>query len=176
MPTEQAMPQAASNAFTAIGIDPGSMVTGWGIVRESSGVLSLVACGAVRARGDTFSDRLASVYRGLCQILEQWEPGEAAVEQVFTARNAGTALKLGQARGVAIAACAAHNLPVLDYEPRLVKKSLVGFGSAEKKQVAYMVGKLLGQKPESWASDTSDALGLAICHLTMRRFRRLASA
>ena len=167
------MPRTTPGAVTVIGIDPGSSVTGWGVVSESSGVLSLVACGAIRAKGDAFHERLAFIYRALCQILEQWEPGEAAVEQVFTARNAATALKLGQARGVAIAACAAHNLPVSDYEPRLVKKSLVGTGRAEKSQVAFMVGQLLGRKDDAWSSDTSDALGLAICHLTMRRFRRL---
>ena len=160
--------------MTVIGIDPGSCVTGWGVVREYSGMLTLVACGAIRAKGDEFATRLACIYHDLCSVLEQWTPQEAAIEQVFTAHNAATALKLGQARGVAVAACAAFRLPVRDYEPTLVKKSLVGTGRAEKAQVAFMVGRLLGQKIGGWPADTTDALGLAICHLTLRRFQRLA--
>lgn len=160
---------------TVIGIDPGSNVTGWGIVRETSGVLSLVACGAIRAKGAEFPDRLGYIYHGLCAVLDKWKPEEAAVEQVFTAKNAASALKLGQARGVAIAACAAHSLPIRDYAPTLVKKSLVGTGRAEKTQVSFMVGQLLGQKTETWIADTTDALGVAVCHLTMRRFQRLAA-
>lgn len=83
-----------------------------------------------------------------------------------------SALKLGQARGVAVAACAAHGVPVADYEPALVKKTLVGNGRAEKAQVSYMVGHLLGKKPD-WVLDTGDALAVAICHLNMRRMARL---
>jgi crossover junction endodeoxyribonuclease RuvC len=163
------------NNITVIGIDPGSTVTGWGVVREVSGVLSLVDCGAIRPKGDEFSGRLASIYHALCDILERYAPEEAAVEQVFSANNAATALKLGQARGVAIAACAARNISVRDYEPTMVKKSLVGVGRAEKSQVAFMVGQLLGYKNPDWALDTSDALAVAICHLTMRRFQKLAA-
>lgn len=163
------------NSVTVIGIDPGSNVTGWGVVREASGVLSLVACGAIRAKGADFPDRLASIYHALFTVLDQWRPDEAAVEQVFTAKNAASALKLGQARGVAIAACAAHRLPIRDYAPTLVKKSLVGTGRAEKSQVSFMVGQLLGQKTETWIADTTDALGVAVCHLTMRRFQRLTA-
>lgn len=164
-----------ARSVTVIGIDPGSHVTGWGVVRETSGVLALVACGAVRAKGVTFPDRLAFIYHALCEVLEKWKPQEAAVEQVFSARNAATALKLGQARGIAIAACAAHHLPVRDYEPTMVKKSLVGTGRAEKGQVGFMVGQLLGQKTADWLPDTTDALGIAVCHLTVRRFQRLAA-
>lgn len=161
------------NAVTIIGIDPGSQVTGWGVVRELSGVLELVACGDIRARGSDFPERLACIYHSLCGVLEKWKPQEAAVEQVFTARNAASALKLGQARGVVIAACAAHALPVQGYAPALVKKSLVGNGRAEKSQVAFMVGQMLGYSTDNWVPDTTDALGIAICHLTMRRYKRL---
>ena len=165
----------SGNAVTVIGIDPGSRVLGWGVVREASGVLHLVDCGVVRpnARAKTgFSARLAHIYWELAAVIGRLAPEEAAVEQVFTAQNAASALKLGQARGVAVAACAAHGLDVSDYEPRLVKKSLVGAGGADKEQVSFMVGRLLNTKPD-WALDTSDALAVAICHLTMRRFARL---
>ncbi len=156
-----------------IGIDPGSTVTGWGVVSDASGVLALVACGAIRPKGESFAERLASIYYSLCGVLDKWKPAEAAVEQIFSAKNAASALKLGQARGVAVAACAAYRLPVFDYEPTLVKKSLVGAGRAEKAQVAFMVGRLLNQKTEGWPADTTDALGVALCHLNMRRFQNL---
>ncbi|WP_297670012.1 crossover junction endodeoxyribonuclease RuvC [uncultured Desulfovibrio sp.] len=163
---------------TVIGIDPGSQRTGWGVVREASGVLQLVDCGIIRtaSAGKDFSARLARIYHELAAVLARLTPDEAAVEQVFTAKNAASALKLGQARGAAIAALAARGLPISDYEPTVVKKTLVGTGRAEKEQVAFMVQRLLNVKQQNWALDTSDALGIAVCHLTMRRFSALATA
>ncbi|MEG2172746.1 MAG: crossover junction endodeoxyribonuclease RuvC [Desulfovibrionaceae bacterium] len=161
-----------------MGIDPGSQTTGWGVVQECSGVLHLVDCGAVRTTAlrstgpAAFSDRLAHIYTQLAHIVGRTHPDEAAIEQVFTAKNAATALKLGQARGVAVAACAAHGISVSDYAPTLVKKTLVGVGRAEKSQVAFMVGRLLNTKAD-WPLDTSDALAVAICHLTLRRYTAL---
>ena len=163
-----------SQTITVIGIDPGSRNTGWGVVREASGVLQLVDCGVSRpSLTGEFASRLGFIFKELHQVLARLRPDEASVEQVFTAKNAATALKLGQARGAAIAACAAHDLPVRDYEPSVIKKSLVGVGGADKAQVSFMVGRVLGVKPD-WAVDTGDALAAAICHLTHRRFERLA--
>ena len=158
------------SGLTVIGIDPGSRNTGWGIVCETSGVLSLIDCGVIRppAKG-AFADRLAYIFRELRRVINLYHPSEAAIEQVFGGVNPATALKLGQARGVACAACASFDLPVSDYEPRSVKKTLVGVGGADKEQVAFMVGRLLNRRPDGWALDTTDALGVAICHLTMRR-------
>ncbi len=162
-----------SESITVIGIDPGSRNTGWGVVREISGILSLVDCGVIRPPlRETFAERLGFIFRELSGVLVRLQPDEASVEQVFTACNAATALKLGQARGAAIAALAAHGLPVRDYAPTVIKKSLVGVGCAEKAQVSFMVGRMLGVKPD-WAVDTGDALAAAICHLTVRRFERL---
>ena len=159
--------------ITVIGIDPGSRHTGWGVVREMSGVLTLVDCGVCSpSQKLAFAERLAAIYHGLSEVLARLLPAEAAIEQIFIAQNTATALKLGQARGVAVAACAARHIPIQDYEPTLVKKTLVGVGRAEKEQVAFMVGRLLGIKP-NWPADTSDAIGIAICHLNMRRFARL---
>ena len=155
--------------LTVIGIDPGSRNTGWGVVSEQSGILSLVDCGVIRpSTSGAFSERLAVIFRELRVVIQRNQPSEAAVEQVFAGMNPATALKLGQARGVACAACASCDVPVSDYEPRVIKKTLVGVGSAEKEQVAFMVGRLLNRRPD-WALDTSDALAVAICHLTMRR-------
>lgn len=158
--------------LTILGIDPGSQCLGWGLVRERSGVLSLLDCGAIRPKGDEFSARLGSLFTSLAVLVARHNPDEAAIEQVFTCKNVSSAIKLGQARGVAVAACAAHGVPVFDYEPTLVKKSLVGTGRAEKAQVSFMVGQMLGVKAD-WGLDTSDALALAVCHLNMRRMRRL---
>lgn len=161
---------------TVIGIDPGSLRTGWGIVRMESAGFHLVDCGLIRtpsSGGRTFSERLARIYHDLVGILRRTSPDEAAIEDVFQARNAMSALKLGQARGVAVAACASVQLPVSDYAPSLVKKTLVGVGSAEKEQVAFMVRRMLGITDAKWALDTSDALGVAITHLTMRRYKEL---
>lgn len=156
--------------ITVIGIDPGSRNTGWGVVSEVSGVLRFLGCGVIKppTTGE-FSERLAVIFRELRQVITQYQPGEAAVEQVFCGVNAATALKLGQARGVACAACASFELSVKDYEPTVIKKTLVGVGRAEKEQVAFMVGRLLGKKPD-WQLDASDALAVAITHLTSRRF------
>lgn len=156
-----------------IGIDPGSRATGWGVVQEVSGVLSLVECGVICAKGDTFAERISDIYHKLHECIERCAPEEAAVEQVFTSKNMSSALKLAQARGVAIAACASFHLPVFDYEPTLVKKAIVGVGRAEKEQVAFMVGKLLNIKTSQYKLDTTDALGVAICHFSMRRYKQL---
>lgn len=156
-----------------IGIDPGSSFTGWGIIEEKSAVLSFVDCGVIRPRGkgkDTFAERISYIYRELVEILDYYKPDEAAVEQVFTARNALTALKLGQARGVAVAACASFDIPIFDYAPTSVKKTLVGVGRADKEQVAFMIGKILKINTDKLRLDTTDALGIAVCHSSMRHF------
>lgn len=156
-----------------IGIDPGSSFTGWGVVEEQSGKLSLVDCGVIRPAGrgkDTFAERVSYIYLQLVDIIDYYMPDEAAVEQVFTARNALTALKLGQARGVAVAACAHFGIPVFDYAPTSVKKALVGTGRADKEQVAFMIGKILNINCKKLRLDTTDALGIAVCHSSMRHF------
>lgn len=169
------MPQVSLNAgcVTALGIDPGSVVTGWGIVRERSGRAELVAHGVLKVKGDSFSERLAFIYHGLAEILREYAPDEAGIEQVFAAKNIMSTIKLAQARGAAVAACASCGIPVLDYEPTLVKKTLVGTGRADKEQVAFMVRRILGNPDISGPLDTTDAIGIAVCHLTLRRYRRL---
>lgn len=165
----------ANSGVTVLGIDPGSRCLGWGIVREESGVVRLVDCGVVKPKGDDFSSRIGQIFVALSAIVLRYQPDEAAVENVFTHKNVLSALKLGQARGAAIAACASHNIPVSDYEPTVIKKSLVGTGRAEKDQVGFMVGRILGVKPD-WEADTGDALGCAICHLNTRRLNKLIAA
>lgn len=155
-----------------IGIDPGSRVMGWGIVEENSGVVKLVDCGSIRATDKDFARRMGIIFKELNAIVRLHKPTVAAVENVFTAKNAASALKLGQARGVALAACAAHEVDVFSYEPTKIKQTIVGGGRAAKEQVAFMVAQILGIKKPDWALDTSDALAAAICHLNTSRYSK----
>ncbi len=169
------------DATVVIGIDPGSVRTGWGVVRQESGGFRLVDCGIILTKagagGAEFSARLARIYRELVECLRRTRPQEAAIEQVFQYKNAASALKLGQARGVAVAACASLAIPVSDLAPTLVKQTVVGTGRAEKEQVAFMVKRMLGLGHEELPLDTTDALGIAITHLVQRRFKaRIAGA
>jgi crossover junction endodeoxyribonuclease RuvC len=143
------------------------------LVSEESGRLELIYTGTVRPELRLpLSDRLGTIFAQISQLIGAYSPDEAAVEDVFVSRNTSSALKLGQARGAALVACAGHSLPVFTYEPALIKKTLVGAGRAEKSQVAFMVGQLLGQRP-NWSQDSSDALAAAICHLNLRRWQHM---
>jgi crossover junction endodeoxyribonuclease RuvC len=144
------------------------------VVREQSGVLTLVDAGVIRVEklGD-MDLRLGSIFKVLAGLLAVHVPGEAAMEDVFVSKNPGSALKLGQARGAAMAACAVAGVRVHAYAPTVVKKSLVGIGRAEKSQVAFMVAQVLGCR-KIMAADATDALAVAVCHLNQRRFTRLA--
>lgn len=152
-----------------LGVDPGSRCMGFGLVRECSGVLSLVEAGTVRPADDSGSRRLGQMFSAIQALLTTYSPVAVAVESVFFGRNQASALKLGQARGAILAACGVQGVDVFGYEPTLVKKSLVGAGRAEKSQVSFMVGQLLGVRPD-WAEDAGDALAVAICHLNHTRF------
>jgi crossover junction endodeoxyribonuclease RuvC len=163
-----------SGDILILGLDPGSRHTGWGLVREVSGVLHMVDTGVIRVAslGD-MDARLGAIFQAVSGLIASHKPDEAAVEDVFVSKNPASALKLGQARGAAIAACAVAGVKVHAYEPTVVKKSLVGAGRAEKSQVAFMVAQVLGwRKPV--AEDASDALAVAVCHLNQRRFKRLS--
>jgi crossover junction endodeoxyribonuclease RuvC len=165
--------QGHKNEVLVLGIDPGSRCTGYGLIREASGRAELVDVGTIRPPKDGALDvRLGRIFSRLAEIIAEHCPDEAAVEDVFAAKNAASALKLGQARGAAIAACAHMGVPVSAYAPTKIKQSLVGAGRAEKGQVAFMVGRVLGVKPD-WAADAADALACAVTHLNERRARRL---
>ncbi len=158
-----------------LGVDPGSRCMGFGLVRERSGCLFLVEAGTVRPTEEHMSVRLGLMYTRIAALIQIHSPSAVAVENVFFARNPASALKLGQARGAVLAACGVLGVEVFGYEPTLVKKSLVGAGRAEKSQVGFMVGQLLGVRPD-WAEDAGDALALAICHLNHSRFLNALAA
>jgi crossover junction endodeoxyribonuclease RuvC len=147
-----------------IGIDPGSRTTGYGIIDSRGSQIGFVARGIIRTAGnDRMGDRLQAIYEGLRDIIGLHGPEVAAVEDVFISRNPRAALKLGQARGAAVLAAVRCGLPVHDYEPRLVKQAVAGYGQADKQQVQHMVRALLELTcPPS--DDAADALAVAICH------------
>jgi crossover junction endodeoxyribonuclease RuvC len=148
------------------GIDPGSDRTGYGCVESDGRLHSLVMCGAIRAgAGATFPDQLSIIYRQLSALLAEHRPECVAVENIFHAVNARSALKLGHARGVAMLAAIEAGVQVVEYTPAEIKRSVVGYGRAEKPQVAHMVKLLLGLDVIPKPHDATDALAVAICHL-----------
>jgi len=147
-----------------MGIDPGSAVTGFGVVERDGSVLRHVAHGTLRLpRAVPLAERLGVLLSGLGGALDAHRPDVVVVERVFVARSAGAALVLGQARGVALASAAARALPVHEYSAAQIKQAVVGHGAAAKPQVQAMVKALLGL-PRAPASDAADALAAAICH------------
>lgn len=146
-----------------LGVDPGSQRTGYGIIEAEGQRHTYIAHGVIKTGKGEFSDRIGILFRELSGIIAHFQPGEAAMEDVFMAKNAASALKLGQARGALIAACAHAELSVQAYSPTAVKQSVVGFGRAEKTQVQHMIKMLL--KPASpLQEDAADALAVAMCH------------
>ena len=148
------------------GIDPGSDCTGYGCVDSDGGRHRLVVCGALRAPAhSTFPEKLLRVHDGLAALLARWRPECVAVESLFYARNVRSALRLGHARGVAVLAAVEAGLPVWEYTPAEVKRSVVGYGRAEKHQVQEMIKLLLGLNSVPAPHDVADALAVAVCHL-----------
>lgn len=148
------------------GIDPGSDRTGYGCIDSDGRRHQLVGCGAVRAGvGATFPDQLSIIYRELTALLAEHRPECVAIENIFHAVNARSALKLGHARGVAMLAAIEAGVTVVEYTPAEIKRAVVGYGRAEKPQVAQMVKMLLGLDTIPKPHDATDALAVAICHL-----------
>lgn len=146
-----------------LGIDPGSRITGYGIIDQAGRNFNYIASGCIRIEADYFPDRLQQIFNGLIQIVELYQPEVMAIEQVFLHKNADSALKLGQARGAAICAVQTKGLPVFEYAARQVKQAVVGKGNADKLQVQHMV-KILLNLHGQLQIDASDALALALSH------------
>jgi crossover junction endodeoxyribonuclease RuvC len=146
-----------------LGIDPGSRITGYGVIRQVGGKFEYLGSGCIRLQGDELAPRLQQIFDGVSEIINQFQPTGFAIEQVFMAKNPDSALKLGQARGVAIVAATNNNLPVAEYSARQIKQAVVGKGSADKVQVQHMVTHLLKLSATPQA-DAADALAVALCH------------
>ncbi len=146
-----------------LGIDPGSRLTGYGIIEGSASNYRYIASGCIRVKADYFPDRLKQIFDGIVEIVTLYQPDCMAIEQVFMHKNADSALKLGQARGAAICAVQTNNVPVFEYAARQVKQAIAGKGNADKLQVQHMVKIILNLQGELQI-DASDALGISICH------------
>ena len=162
----------------ALGIDPGSSITGFGVVEYTAAGYAHIDSGVVRSdASQPLPERLATIHAAICRIIAEAQPDEVAVEEVFVARNARAALVLGQARGVVLLAAAQAGLPVTGYAPRQMKQTLVGYGNADKAQVGDMVRRLLALPGVPHPADVGDALAMALCHLHhAATHRRLCAA
>ncbi|MFL6550818.1 MAG: crossover junction endodeoxyribonuclease RuvC [Povalibacter sp.] len=168
-------PVAPSQQVRILGLDPGSLRTGYAVVQTSAGRITHVVSGTIRTRGSSLAERLQEIFISVEGLAREFRPDEVAIEGVFMHRNADSALKLGQARGAALSATFAVCPRVFEYAPRAVKLAVVGTGSAQKEQVQLMVRKLLNLSGPLGA-DTADALAIALCHAHARKVQALVVA
>ncbi len=147
-----------------LGIDPGSRLTGYGVIRLEGNQTFYVESGCLKISADNVAMRLQQIADGIKEIITRYQPAEAAIEQIFMHQNPNSALKLGQARGAAMAALA---MPVVEYTARQVKQAVVGYGAAKKEQIQHMVNRLLNIQ-EALQADAADALAVALCHAHSR--------
>jgi crossover junction endodeoxyribonuclease RuvC len=160
----------------ALGIDPGTAIVGYAIVAAQGSELSMIACDVITTPAHMpLPQRLQEIYRRLSEIIATYSPGEAAMEELFFAKNARTALTVGQARGVAMLALANGGLSIAEYTPMQVKQAVSGYGSAKKEQVGEMVRILLKLKAVPRPDDAADAAAVAICHLHTSPLLRASS-
>jgi crossover junction endodeoxyribonuclease RuvC len=165
-----------AQAIRIIGIDPGLRRTGWGVIDTDGTRLGFVACGSVVSdNADSLGLRLRQIFDGLQAVLAELSPAEAAIEQTFVNRDAVATLKLGQARGIALLVPALLGLPIAEYAPNAVKKTVVGAGHGDKGQIRAMV-KCLLPRASFDSADAADALAIAITHAHSRRWARLEAA
>jgi crossover junction endodeoxyribonuclease RuvC len=146
-----------------LGIDPGSRITGFGLIDNQASRIAYIASGSIRVSGDSLPQRLGNIFSAIDELIREHQPMQMSIENVFMARNADSALKLGQARGAAICAAYQAGLEIAEYAPREIKQAIVGTGAADKNQVQQMVKRLLGIQQELQA-DEADGLAIAICH------------
>lgn len=149
-----------------LGIDPGTAITGWGVVTERRGTLQSLGFGVIRTPStDPLPARLVTIYDELQALLQHHQPDAVAVEELFFSKNARTALSVGHARGVVLLTVAQHRAPLFHYKPSQVKQAVTGYGAADKRQIQEMVKLLLGFETLPQPDDAADALAIAICHL-----------
>lgn len=148
-----------------IGIDPGTIVTGYGIIKSHNSFLERISSGVIRLSGTkSLSEKLEIIYDELFRIIKLYSPDEFAIETAFYGKNVQSAMKIGYARGVSILSAVHNKIPVSEYSPREIKKSVVGKGAASKEQVSFMINTLLNLKSVKMQLDESDALATALCH------------
>ncbi len=154
-----------------LGVDPGSIVTGYGLVEKKNSHLFCVDAGVISSPENIpFNERIHKIFISMVDIMDRYQPGEMAIEDVFFAKNVKSSLKLGHARGAALIAAVDCGVKVFEYSPLEIKKSVVGYGRATKEQICSMVQIIL-KHPKKFGPDTSDALAAAICHLNWTRYK-----
>lgn len=147
-----------------LGIDPGSRITGYGVIKKNGNNYKYISSGCIKTTiNKDVASRLFEIHQGISALITEFCPQEAAIEKVFMHENPDSALKLGQARGAAFVAVAGYDIPIAEYTPRTVKQAVVGYGGADKQQVQYMIKFLLGLSDVP-QPDAADALAIAICH------------
>ena len=156
-----------------LGIDPGTAITGYGVVaKEGGGAVSLVECGVVRtSSGEVLAVRIREIYEAVAALIGRHAPSVVVVEDVFQGKNVQSALKLGHARGAILLAAALGDIPIAEYSPREIKKAVVGNGNATKDQVGFMVQQQLRLKAPPSPADAADGVAAALCHCVMGAFR-----
>jgi crossover junction endodeoxyribonuclease RuvC len=161
--------------WIVLGIDPGTASTGYGIVLQTdTGEFELLACGVIRTYPDhPMHYRLREIFEDVQGLIEEFQPDEVAVEQLFFGRNVTTAISVGQARGAVLLAAALNDLPVVEYTPASVKQALTGYGNADKLQMQLMVMQTLNLDEAPHPDDAADGVAIALCHLQTARYRAL---
>jgi crossover junction endodeoxyribonuclease RuvC len=161
-----------------IGVDPGSAITGFGVVEGQGAALEHVAAGVIRTRSrHSYPDKLLTIYQRLCELVRRYEPDAMSLERSFVASNVQSAFRLGEARAMALLAAAACRLELFEYAPAHVKLTVGGHGRADKSQVKFMVRRVLAMsETRALSDDAADALAIALCHLRMARFTAAGSA
>ena len=161
------------SAELILGIDPGTAITGYGVVaKEGGGAVSLVECGVVRtSSGEVLAVRIRDIYEAITTLITRHAPSVLVVEDVFQGKNVQSALKLGHARGAILLAGALGEVPITEYSPREIKKAVVGNGNATKDQVGFMVQQQLRLKAPPTPADAADGVAAALCHCVMGAFR-----
>lgn len=166
-------PARGALPLVVLGVDPGSVVTGYGVVRAGAAQMELLAYGVLRPRGGSLVARLVDLYRRMDAVIREWRPDELAIEEPFTRVNARSAFILGKAQAAAILAAAHAGVPVFEYTPAAVKQAVTSYGRSGKAQVQEMVRLLFGLPAPPQPADAADALAVALCHLNYRRTQSL---
>lgn len=154
-----------SDTMRILGIDPGSAVTGYGVVERRGREIACLDCGTIRGGNQSLPDRLVAVYDGMRAVVETYRPSAVAIENAFLGKNVKALSVMSQTRGVLVLAARLAQLPVFEYTPREIKQSVVGTGRASKAQIAYMIGSLLDLSVDELPRDATDGLAVALCHL-----------
>ena len=167
----------ASIERIALGIDPGTATTGYGVVAQTvDGEFELLACGVIRTEAHTeMHRRLRVLFEDLRSLIREFEPDSMAVEKLFFGRNVTNAISVGQARGAALLAAALHDLELAEYTPAEVKQAIAGYGNADKRQMQEMVRRLLDLPAIPRPDDAADGIAIALCHLQTQRYRQLVN-